>query len=40
MKLKCQKCGHSWDYKGSAVLADCPSCHTRVPTGKTKAKSD
>ena len=32
MKSVCSHCGHSWPYKGSAIMATCPSCmkKTRV----------
>ena len=31
--MKCDKCGHEWDYKGSHKFATCPSC-----LGKVKVK--
>lgn len=31
MKLKCEKCGNSWEYKGKQkVMAVCPDCHRLV----------
>lgn len=31
MKLKCEACGKSWDYKGSNKFkATCPDCHLLV----------
>lgn len=30
IQLKCPKCGHKWPYKGSGVLATCPSCYGKV----------
>lgn len=28
--LKCQNCGHEWNYKGKAKYATCPSCLSKV----------
>ena len=37
MKLKCQRCGHNWDYKGkSKWYATCPMCKTSVNIKKQK----
>lgn len=30
MKLKCDKCGHEWEYKGKALKPTCPSCIRKV----------
>ncbi|MEM3769353.1 MAG: hypothetical protein QXE37_04885 [Nitrososphaerales archaeon] len=31
MKIKCQHCGHEWDYKGkSEYYASCPRCMYKV----------
>jgi predicted nucleic acid-binding Zn-ribbon protein len=31
MILKCQRCGHEWDYKGkSGWWCSCPQCRTGV----------
>jgi len=31
MKLKCQKCGREWDYKGhKRFYTTCPDCKTSV----------
>jgi hypothetical protein len=28
--MKCPKCNHEWDYKGTASFATCPSCLSKV----------
>jgi ribosomal protein S27E len=31
MEIKCNKCGHTWKYKGkSDYYITCPSCYTKV----------
>ncbi len=30
INVSCNKCGHKWPYKGTAVKATCPSCYTKV----------
>lgn len=34
MKIRCKKCGHVWEYKGSAYYATCPNCHTKNNVAK------
>ncbi|MHC1635882.1 MAG: hypothetical protein ACXQTS_04575 [Candidatus Methanospirareceae archaeon] len=30
-KLRCQHCGHEWEYRGKAkYYATCPVCHYKV----------
>ena len=44
MKLRCQRCGYEWDYKGqSKWYASCPRCRSSVkvnPKLKPKVRSD
>lgn len=38
MKLKCQRCGNEWEYKGkSEYYAPCSKCKTSVSIKKAKA---
>lgn len=37
MKLRCQNCGHVWEYKGkSKYYATCTICHYKVNIKKAK----
>jgi len=37
MKLKCQNCGHEWNYKGeSEYYATCHNCLRKVNVKKNK----
>jgi hypothetical protein len=43
MKLKCQKCKHSWDYKGKKkryVSCANSDCKTSVTIRKARVKDD
>ena len=35
VKVKCNKCGYEWEYKGRLGLATCPNCgkKVKVPRG-------
>jgi DNA-directed RNA polymerase subunit RPC12/RpoP len=35
VKVKCDKCGYEWEYKGRLGLATCPNCgkKVKVPRG-------
>jgi hypothetical protein len=36
-KIKCNKCNHSWEYKGkSDYYVTCPSCYTKINISKQK----
>jgi len=26
VKIKCKRCGYTWDYKGNRNFATCPNC--------------
>jgi len=30
IQVKCPKCGHVWEYKGTAIKATCTSCYSKV----------
>jgi predicted nucleic acid-binding Zn-ribbon protein len=30
MRLRCPRCGHTWEYKGKAIYATCPNCLRKV----------
>ena len=39
MKVKCQNCGHEWDYKGkSEYYVTCPKCLYKVNLKKEVKK--
>lgn len=41
MKLKCQRCGHIWDYKGkSEYYCSCPICKTSISIRKQKKEKE
>jgi Zn finger protein HypA/HybF involved in hydrogenase expression len=31
-KVKCQKCGYEWLYKGKLKRSTCPNCGSKTPT--------
>lgn len=33
-KMKCEKCGYEWNYKGNLVYATCPSCLNKTKVNK------
>ena len=35
MKIKCNKCGYGWNYKGNSFYATCPKCMLKVRVFKT-----
>ena len=35
METKCDKCGHTWTYKGQYKYATCPSCLSKVEIRKS-----
>jgi len=37
LKLKCEKCGYTWYYKGKRTFyAQCPNCYSRVKIKEVK----
>lgn len=37
VRLRCQRCGHEWDYKGkNRYFATCPHCRIYVSVKKSK----
>ena len=30
MKVKCPKCGYTWDTKSTHVFVSCPSCYAKI----------
>ena len=32
--MTCDKCGHTWNYKGHAKYATCPNCMRKTPVRK------
>ena len=38
VKLKCPRCGRSWGYRGTLVLATYPSCYKKVRVKECKVK--
>lgn len=39
MEMKCQRCGHKWNYKGKMTYyCSCPNCKTSVKIKKASDK--
>ena len=40
MKIKCNKCGYEWDYKGKLKRPTCPSCKSTVTVNLTSNRKE
>lgn len=40
IELKCKRCGHTWQYKGSGIVTVCSKCRTSVKVRKFNPELD
>lgn len=39
MKIRCKKCGYSWDTKSKLIYITCPNCYNKVKNNSADEKS-
>lgn len=38
--MKCEKCGHEWNYKGNLFFVTCPNCMRKIKNVSDKISSE